>query len=194
LFRGFPQVSEGDSITVHDVAVLRLGHEHDRVVIDVIKLLPARTMWLDLIRPGLFQRGGGLDDTQVRALAEVANFSSLPPVLVQRDGLRVIDGTHRLAAARVRGEKFIRARIVNCTDEDAYLLAVTANTLHGLPLTRADSVLGARRILHCHPDWPDRVIASATGLSSMTVASLRQAADRTGHKRPAAALRGAHHG
>jgi hypothetical protein len=167
---------------VHDVAVLRLGDGHDRVVIDVVKLLPVRTIWLDLIHGGFFRRGTGIDDVLVRTLAEVANFSALPPILLQRDGLRVIDGTHRLAAAKARGEKFIRARVVNCTDDDAYILAVTANTLHGLPLSRADSVRGARRILVCRPDWPDRAIASATGLCAQTVASLRRAADQAGDR------------
>ena len=160
------------------VAVLHLGHENDRVVIDVIRLLPVRTIWLDLLHSGPFRRGDGVDDAVVRTLAEVVNFCALPPILVQRDGLRVIDGTHRLAAAQARGEKFIRARIVNCTDEDAYILAVTVNTLHGLPLSRADSVSSARRILNWHPDWPDRAIASATGLRTHTIARLRQAADR----------------
>jgi ParB-like chromosome segregation protein Spo0J len=188
---------------VHDVAVLHLGHEHDRVVIDVIKLLPVSTIWLDLIHHGFLRRGNGMDDAHVKALSEVVNFRALPPVLVQRDGLRVIDGAHRLAAAKARGEKFIRARVVNCTDEDAYLLAVTANTLYGLPLSRADSVRGARRILDWHPDWPDRAIASATGLSTHTVSRLRQAADRAallaghssedgGRHRPATALGGRH--
>jgi hypothetical protein len=172
------QVSEGDSITVEHVAVLQLEHENDRVAIDVIRLLPARTIFLDLIGSGCFRRSSGMDGAHVRALAAVANFSVLPPILVQRDGLRVIDGAHRLTAARACGQKFIRARVVNCTDEDAYILAVAANTQHGLPLSHADSVSSARRILHWHPDWPDRAIASATGLRTHIVARLRLVAGR----------------
>ena len=96
-------------------------------------------------------------------LTEVASFSELPPILVQRDNLRIIDGTHRIEAARARGEKTIQARVINCTDNDAYILAVKANTLHGLPLSRADRVSSARRILGgWHPDWSDRAIGIAT--------------------------------
>ena len=158
--------------------MLQLEHENDRVVIDVIRLLPARTIFLDLIGSGCFRRSSGMDGAHVRSLAAVADFSVLPPILVQRDGLRVIDGTHRLTAARACGQKFIRARVVNCTDEDAYILAVAANTLHGLPLSRADSVSSARRILTWHPDWPDRAISSVTGLRTHNVARLRLVAGR----------------
>ena len=134
-------------------------------------------------------------------LAEVASFGELPPILVQRNSLRVIDGTHRLEAAKARGEKFIRARVINCTDNDAFILAVKANTLHGLPLSRADRVSSARRILDWHPDWSDRAIGIATGLSAKTVAGIRrESADeiqqftkrlgRDGKRRPVTALEG----
>ena len=158
--------------------MLQLEHENDRIVIDVIGLLPVRTIFIDLIGGVCFRRGSGMDGAHVRSLAAVADFYVLPPILVQRDGLRVIDGAHRLAAARARGQTFIRARVVNCTDEDAYILAVAANTLHGLPLSRADSISSARRILDWHPDWPDRAIASATGLRTYAVARLRLVAGR----------------
>jgi hypothetical protein len=45
-------------------------------------------------------------------------------------------------------------------------------------LSRADSVSSARRILTWHPDWPDRAIASATGLRTPIVARLRLVASR----------------
>jgi ParB-like chromosome segregation protein Spo0J len=120
---------------------------------------------------------------------------------VQRNSLRVIDGMHRLEAARARGERFIRARVINCTDNDAYILAVKANTLHGLPLSRADRVSSARRILDWHPDWSDRAIGMACGLSAKTVAGIRRdSADeiqqftkrlgRDGKRRPVTALEG----
>ena len=107
--------------------------------------------------------GTGTDKAHVQMLAEVATFGELPPILVQRNSLRVIDGMHRLEAAKARDEKFIRARVINCTDNDAYILAVKANTLHGLPLSRADRVSSARRILDWHPDWSDRAIGIAYG-------------------------------
>ncbi len=134
-------------------------------------------------------------------LAEVASFSELPPILVQRDNLRVIDGTHRLEAAKARGEETIKARLIGCGDDDAYILAVKANTLHGLPLARADRVASALRILGLHPDWSDRAIGIATGLSAKTVAGIRRERGgdvqqfskrlgRDGKRRPVTALEG----
>jgi hypothetical protein len=48
-----------------------------------------------------------------------------------------------------------------------------ANSSHGLPLSKADRVFGANRVLTAHPDWSDRAIATITGLSAKTIASLR---------------------
>jgi hypothetical protein len=80
---------------------------------------------------------------------------------------------HRLAAAKLRGEKSIKTRFVDCADEEALFLAIKSNTLHGLPLSRADRISGAKRILASHPDWSDRAVASVAGISARTVAVLR---------------------
>jgi ParB-like chromosome segregation protein Spo0J len=93
---------------------------------------------------------------------------------VQKSNLRIIDGMHRLEATRLRGEATIRARLVDCTDKEAFVLAVKSNTLHGLPLARADRIAGAKRILAWHPDWSDRAIGVATGLSAKTIAGIRR--------------------
>jgi ParB-like chromosome segregation protein Spo0J len=187
---------------VSDVSVLQRPEEkHGYDSIDTVDQLPVRDIPLNSLGRGFFLRGTGTDRAHVQMLTEVASFSELPPVLVQRNSLRVIDGMHRLEAAKARGEQFIRARVINCTDNDAYILAVKANTLHGLPLSRADRVSSARRILDWHPDWSDRAIGMACGLSAKTVASIRRdSADeiqqfakrlgRDGKRRPVTALEG----
>jgi ParB-like chromosome segregation protein Spo0J len=187
---------------VYDVTVLRPeGDKREYDSIDAVDQLPVRDIPLNSLGHGFFLRGTGTDKAHVQMLAEVASFSELPPILVQRNSLRVIDGTHRLEAAKARGEKFIRARVINCTDNDAYILAVKANTLHGLPLSRADRVSSARRILDWHPDWSDRAIGMATGLSAKTVAGIRRESanqvqqftkrlGRDGKRRPVTALEG----
>jgi ParB-like chromosome segregation protein Spo0J len=186
---------------VYDVTLLRPEDKTRYDSIDAVDQLPVRDIPLNSLGRGFFLRGTGTDKTHVQMLAEVASFGELPPILVQRDTLRVIDGMHRLEAARVRGERFISARLINCTDNDAYILAVKANTLHGLPLSRADRVSSARRILDWHPDWSDRAIGIATGLSAKTIAGIRRdCADevqqfakrlgRDGKRRPVTALEG----
>jgi len=186
---------------VYDITLVRPEDKQDYNSIDAVDQLPVRELPLNSLGRGFFLRGTGTDKAHVQMLAEVASFGELPPILVHRNSLRVIDGTHRLEAARARGEKFIRARVINCADNDAYILAVKANTLHGLPLSRADRISSARRILDWHPDWSDRAIGVATGLSAKTVADIRRnSADeiqqftkrlgRDGKRRPVTALEG----
>jgi hypothetical protein len=105
-------------------------------------------------------------------LAEIGAL--LPPIIVHRESMRVLDGLHRLRAAVLRGEKTIEVRFFEGTKDDAFLAAVAANLRHGLPLTRADRAAAARRIIGIHPDWSDRMIATAAGLSPSTVGQLRQ--------------------
>ncbi|MFL6121107.1 ParB N-terminal domain-containing protein [Actinophytocola sp.] len=114
-----------------------------------------------------------------RALAELE--VPLPPVLVHRPTMRVIDGTHRLRAAALRGQSTIGVRFFNGSSEDAFVLAVQANIAHGLPLTLEERIAAASRILRSHPAWSNRAIASVSGLSAKTVGAIRQ---RSGGEKP----------
>lgn len=141
---------------------------------------------LAALSPGTYLRQHGTNAAHVAALAEVECGDKLPPILVQKDGWRVIDGLHRLAAARLRGDETIRVRFLDCADSEALVLAIKANSTHGLPLSRADRVIGAERVLTTHLDWSDRTIAGMTGLSAKTIATLRSriaSADPPGVKR-----------
>jgi ParB-like chromosome segregation protein Spo0J len=141
---------------------------------DMIDRLPVFSVSLSSLKPGFFLRQSGTDDAHVQLLVDAASASELPAILVQENSLRVVDGMHRIEAARLRGEECINARFVDCSDEEAFMLAVKSNTLHGLPLSRADRIDGARRILEWHADWSDRAVAAAAGLSAKTVAGLRR--------------------
>jgi ParB-like chromosome segregation protein Spo0J len=98
----------------------------------------------------------------------------LPPILVHIATMRVIDGMHRLHAARLRGRETIEAEFFDGSEEDAFIQAVTANTRHGLPLARADRRAAAARILVSHPHLSDRIIAAYTALSQQTVRTIRR--------------------
>lgn len=116
-------------------------------------------------------RRGGEDADHARMLARTG--AELPPVLVHRGTMRVIDGTHRLRAALLRGEETIEARLFDGSEPDAFVLAVKLNTAHGLPLAFADRTAAAERIIASHPAWSDRAIAEATGLGATTVRGIR---------------------
>ncbi len=88
--------------------------------------------------------------------------------------MRVIDGMHRLGAARLRGDEKIEVRFFDGTEHEAFVLAVETNIAHGLPLSRADRARAAERIVVSHPDWSDRAVAALAGLGGRTVAKIRQ--------------------
>ncbi len=108
----------------------------------------------------------------VRALAESA--TAFPPIVVHRETMCVVDGVHRLHAARSRGDEQIEARFFDGAAADVFVLAVRLNAEHGLPLSRADRVAAVVRIARTHPQLSDRAVAATTGLSDKTVASIRQ--------------------
>jgi hypothetical protein len=117
-------------------------------------------------------RQSGEDMDHVRTLAEVE--AELPPILVQKSTGRVIDGMHRLRAATRANADTVRARIIDCSDGQAFVLAVLSNIRHGLPLTLADRKAAAHRVLLAQPRWSDRSIAALTGLSHKTVGAIRR--------------------
>ncbi|MBW8793907.1 MAG: hypothetical protein JF597_10010 [Streptomyces sp.] len=95
----------------------------------------------------------------------------LTPILVNRRTMQIIDGTHRMLAAVAQGRQTIEAELFDGTGEDAFLLAVSANVDHGLPLSRKDRWIAAKRIIASAPVGPGDRLHS--GLSAKAVAALR---------------------
>jgi ParB-like chromosome segregation protein Spo0J len=112
----------------------------------------------------------------VALLAEVPE--SWPPIVVSRRDGSVIDGQHRVAAARQLGIERLCAVFFDGSPDDAYVEFVRCNVTHGLTLTLDERRAAARRILLTHSDLSDRGVASVCGLSPKTVARLRRETDR----------------
>jgi ParB-like chromosome segregation protein Spo0J len=135
---------------------------------------------IDALRAADSPRLAGENSEHVRALAEAD--SALQPIVVHRKTMRVVDGMHRLSAARLRGQAEIEVIFVTGDKMDLFVLAVQSNVKHGLPLTLADRKAAASRILASHSHWSDRRIASVTGLSPSTVGTIRShSTDGVGH-------------
>ncbi|MFF7591544.1 transcriptional regulator [Kitasatospora purpeofusca] len=134
-------------------------------------------MPIAVLVPGDSPRSGGHDGDHVARLAELDG--PLPPILVERRSMRVVDGTHRLLAALLRGEETIEVEFFEGTAEDAFLRAVEANVAHGLPLSHSDRRAAAARIMGSHPYMSDRAIARAAGLGARTVATIRRRSTET---------------
>jgi hypothetical protein len=82
-------------------------------------------------------RVAGEEALHVQALA--GSEDALPPIVVHRPTMRVVDGTHRLRAVLLRGEEYIEA------------------------LSQADRTAATGRILVTKPQWSDRRIAGKYG-------------------------------
>ena len=132
----------------------------------------AVTLPLDALRFSDSPRTGGVDTAHVQKLAQATG--PLPPIVVHRPTLRVVDGVHRVHAARLRGEGHIDVCYFDGAAEDVFVEAVRLNSSRGLPLTQADRAAAVLRILSTHPQWSDRLIASAAGVAAGTVAAVRK--------------------
>lgn len=143
----------------------------DTTHVDMVAL-PVAEIDLSQLSSVSSPRTSGEDPEHVETL--LSTQGELPPILVHRPTMQVVDGLHRLKVARLRGDTKIVARLVDGTEADAFVLAVEANIRHGLPLSLADRKRAAVHIIGTHPHWSDRRVAAATGISAGTVADLRR--------------------
>jgi ParB-like chromosome segregation protein Spo0J len=117
-------------------------------------------------------RLNGEDKAHIVQLAETE--TPLPPILVDRRTMRVIDGMHRLMAASLQGRETIDVIFFDGSEADVFLRAVEENVTHGLPLSQADRRAAAERIIASHPHMSDRAIGHSAGLAAKTVAAIRK--------------------
>ncbi len=123
-------------------------------------------------------RSAGLDEAHVALLTEMEG--RWPPIVIWGDECLVVDGAHRVAAARRLGYHQIAAVRFEGTRDEAFLESVRQNVSHGLPLTVGDRRRAAVQVLTRHGDWSDRRVAWLCGLSGKTVARLRRIELRRG--------------
>jgi ParB-like chromosome segregation protein Spo0J len=127
---------------------------------------------IDVLRTGDRVRSGGLNQDHVVILMETVDL--WPPILVWGEECLVVDGAHRVEAARRLGRTSVAAIRFPGTRDEAFVESIRRNVDHGLPLTIGDRRRAAQRVLDRHGEWSDRRIASVCGLSGKTVARLRR--------------------
>jgi ParB-like chromosome segregation protein Spo0J len=157
-----------DETTGGPVGTLAHTAEPERQVVAVL---------VSLLVPGESPRLEGQDQAHVARLAEIDG--PLPPILVDRTTMQVIDGTHRLMATILKGRRTIDVEFFDGNPADAFLRAVEANVTHGFPLSQADRRAAATRIIRSHPHMSDRAIAQVAGLAAKTVAGIRRHCEET---------------
>ncbi|MER5570632.1 ParB N-terminal domain-containing protein [Streptomyces goshikiensis] len=127
---------------------------------------------IDTLQSADSPRLAGVDTSHVERLAEI--HASLPPILVHRPTMRIIDGSHRVAAAVLCGLDSVEVHYFDGPEADSFLRSVSANVAHGLPLSTPERKAAAERILRSHADLSDRAVATHTGLDAKTVAAIRR--------------------
>lgn len=101
---------------------------------------------------------------------------SLPPIKVQKDTFRLIDGKHRITAAYLPeyGYDCIRIEEVDVPDEELIHAAFKANAAHGRPLLASDRILYIKRLIEQHgKSISITKYQEMTGLSRPTVIKYR---------------------
>lgn len=137
---------------------------------------------VDTLVVGNHLRAGGLDEGHVAAFCELEG--RWPPLLIWASQPEVVlDGAHRLAAARRLGHDTVQVLAFEGNPDQAFVEAVRRNIGHGLPLSVADRTRAGEHMLRRHPDWSNRRIAEVCGLSPHTVAKLRESPP-SGGKQP----------
>ena len=125
------------------------------------------------ITPGPKVRAERIDIDHARRLIPV--LDACPPIKVRQvgDGFQLVDGQHRLSAAKFDNRATVRGVVLALTDAEAFVEAVKSNHGHGLPLTLPERTTAAKEMLRLDPEWSDRVIAEVCALSPSTIGDLR---------------------
>ena len=145
-----------------------------------------------LVNSSLQPRVDGIDVDHVRALEETPR--DWPPLKAVRTdgGYLLVDGFHRMEAARNLGLESVRVEVVDPpADGDLHALAFALNAKHGRPLSLTDRRAFAETLLRAQPYLADREIARRCGLAANTVGAIRgrleagaqieQTTERVGH-------------
>lgn len=144
-------------------------------MMQTVDLVPASSEVVSLdvadLRVSTSFREGGLNEQHVQRLVALAGH--WPPVLVNRSDGLVIDGAHRVEAARLLGLDRVEAWYFDGEPDDALIEFVRRNVHQGLPLTLRERKRAAEHVLAAHPEWSDRRIAELCAISPKTVGRLR---------------------
>lgn len=97
------------------------------------------------------------------ATEDGSDWPFIEPLDVAGDVL--LDGFHRLQAAKLGGLATVPVRIHQCDDDQALRLVLAANTRHGLPRSQQDTRRAIRLAIERWPDLSNRAIRDLVGCS-----------------------------
>ena len=117
----------------------------------------------------------GVDQEVVEHYASIFKEVIWPPILVDRASRRLIDGWHRVEAAKRVGVYSLPVQWVDAKEDELFALAIKANLAHGIRLSREERFKAIVRLQR--EGWtPDR-IAEVLGVSEKMVDRTEKAED-----------------
>lgn len=128
-------------------------------------------MSIDELRPGPAVRSRPPAAEDVADLAGA--LEDAPAVLVACPGRRLLDGHHRVAAARHRGDEDVDVTWWHGDPADMFLVALRRNAAL-VPVTPQERQVAAEVLLQTRAEMSDRWVARACGISPSTVGKLRR--------------------
>lgn len=134
----------------------------------------------DIIRDTRLQSRVALHEPTVETYRELIQTEgkTLPPVTVYQTGelIHLVDGFHRVEAAKRAGKTHILANLRPGNFREAILFSVGANANHGLPRSNADKRKAVLVLLQDTEwsTWSDRDIANKTGTTHPFVGKVRK--------------------
>ena len=148
---------------------------------NAMPIMEGSTIRLDALRlDGGTQSRDGLDEETVKEYAATMKENGTyewPAIKVVFDGQNywLVDGFHRIEAAKRANRSYFWAEIIQGTQREAVLMSTGVNASHGLRRTNADKRRAVETLLR-DPEWKqwaDREIARRTATSNRFVGNVR---------------------
>ncbi len=108
---------------------------------------------LEQLEMDVFSPRKAFSEGYIEELAEsIEREGQLKPIIVRAHPTRpnvyqVIDGEHRIRALRKLGRSVVRAEVRRLSDEEAYMLAIRVNEMHGKRLEELEEGLHIKRMM-----------------------------------------------
>ena len=120
-------------------------------------------------------RLGGVDQEVVEFYASIYRDVVWPPIWVHRQSHKLLDGWHRVEAAKHAGVYSLVVHWVEAKEEELFALAVKANLGHGMRLNKEERYKAIVRLQR--EAWTHERIAGFFGCSLKMVANTEKAED-----------------
>ena len=117
----------------------------------------------------------GVDQEIVEFYASIFKDVVWPPILVDRATHKLLDGWHRMEAAKRAGVYEVPVQWVDAQEDDLFALAVKANLGHGVHLKKEERYKAIARLQR--EAWSNERIAAFLGCSGAMVGKTEKAED-----------------